>query len=267
MVDRTQLNRTLIDDDDLTPPIPDISHIETEDDTPVDNLFSEKEMRLLADILVNGWRGPADGRPFVVMANVGVFSGLRLPALTPDLLLSLGVTYPADIGAKEHRAYFVWEYGKPPDVVVEIVSNQKGDELSDKLLDYARIGVSYYVVHDPYHHLGKETLRVFERKGSSLRELSEFWLEEVGLGLVLWQGEYEGVANLWLRWCTRDGVLIPTGREATLSAAAVAAAEQARAAQAEQRAAQAEQLAEAERQRAEALAARLRALGIDPDAA
>ena len=68
MVDRTQLNRTLIDDDDLTPPIPDISHIETEDDTPVDNLFSEKEMRLLADILVNGWRGPADRRPFVAVS-------------------------------------------------------------------------------------------------------------------------------------------------------------------------------------------------------
>lgn len=57
---------------------------------------------------------------------------------------------------------------------------------------------------------------------------SQFWLEEVGLGLLLWQGDYEGVPNLWLRWCTRDGALIPTAREATLRAETEAAAEQER---------------------------------------
>ncbi len=253
MAERESMILTLAAEDEWRPPIPDISHIETEDDTPVDNLFSEKAMRLLADILVNGWHGPADGRAFVVMTNVGLFAGLRQPPLVPDLLLSLGVTYPEDIGAKEHRSYFIWEYGKPPDVVVEIVSNRKGDELSDKLLDYARIGVSYYVVHDPYHHLGQTTLRVFENTGGHFRELTDFWLDTVGLGVTLWDGEYEGVHNRWLRWCERDDALIPTATETIRQAEDAIAAEHARASAAEQR--------------AEALAARLRALGIDPDAA
>ena len=61
----------------------------------------------------------------------------------------------------------------------------------------------------------------------------------------LWEGEYEGVKAVWLRWCDREGNVIPTGAE-------LAEAER--------------QRAEAERARAERLAARLRALGIDPDA-
>ena len=38
-------------------------------------------------------------------------------------------------------------------------------------------------------------------------------LEGVGLGLKLWKGEYEGKESTWLRWCDRDGQLIPTGAE------------------------------------------------------
>ena len=67
----------------------------------------------------------------------------------------------------------------------------------------------------------------------------------------LWEGEYEGMTAVWLRWCDREGNVIPTGAE-------LAEAER-------QRAEEAQQRAEAERQRAERLAARLRALGIDPD--
>ena len=68
----------------------------------------------------------------------------------------------------------------------------------------------------------------------------------------LWEGEYEGVKAVWLRWCDQEGNIIPTGAE-------LAAAER-------QRAEEEQRRAEAERARAERLAARLRALGIDPDA-
>jgi hypothetical protein len=40
------------------------------------------------------------------------------------------------------------------------------------------------------------------------------WLEGVGLELMLWEGEFEeDVRRLWLRWCDRDGQVIPTGAE------------------------------------------------------
>ena len=75
----------------------------------------------------------------------------------------------------------------------------------------------------------------------------------------LWEGEYEGVKAVWLRWCDREGNVIPTGAE-------LAEAERARAEAERQRAEEEQRRAEAERARAERLAARLRALGIDPDA-
>lgn len=233
-------------------PRPDISHLVTEDDTPVDNVFSEKQMRLLAESLYSGWSGPGEGGPFLVATDVALYYALHTPALVPDLLLSLGVVPPQDPKPKESRSYFVWEYGKAPDLVVEIVSNRKGGELGNKLLDYARAGVSYYAVFDPFLELGDEKLRVFARRGGSFREIDERWLEEIELGLTLWEGNFENWSNvLWLRWVDRDGKLIPTGAEAK--------------AQANQRAEEANQRAEEERRQREELLAKLRAAGIDPE--
>jgi len=57
------------------------------------------------------------------------------------------------------------------------------------------------------------------------------WLETVGLGLNLWEGQFEeAVTRLWLRWCDLQGQVIATGAE-----------------------------------RADRLAEKLRKLGINPD--
>ena len=215
-------------------------------------IISEKQMRLLADSLYNGWSGPSDGRPFLATTDVALHYALHTPVLVPDLLLSLGVTPPADPKPKENRSYFVWEYGKAPDLVVEIVSNRKGGELGNKLLDYARAGVSYYVVFDPFQELGEEKLRIFARWGGSIREISERWLEDVELGLILWEGTYEDWSNtLWLRWVDREGNLVPTGAEALTLASRQAEA--------------AKRQASEERRQREELLAKLRERGIDPD--
>ncbi len=229
-----------------------VDHLVTEDDTPVDSLFSEKQQRLLTEPLYSSWAGPGEGRPFLVMANVGLFYALYKPPIVPDVLLSLDVQAPSDLWPKEHRSYFIWLYGKPPDVVIEIVSNREGEELGRKLETYARIGVPYYVVFDPGGFLGIGLLRVHELSPlKPPKVISEKELPGVGLGLTLWQGEYEGVEALWLRWCDLEGQVIPTGAE--------------RAEQERQRAEQERQRAERERQRAERLAAQLRALGVEPE--
>jgi hypothetical protein len=49
------------------------------------------------------------------------------------------------------------------------------------------------------------------------------------LGVKLWEGTFEGITRLWLRWCDADGNILLTGNE-----------------------------------RAAALAAKLRELGVDP---
>lgn len=226
-------------------PTPDISHLITEDDTPVDNIYSEKQQRLLTETLHTSWAGPSgEDQQFVALANVGIFDSVTRQGIAPDVMVSLHVQLPEDLWEKRHRSYFIWEYGKPPDVVIEIVSNRKGDELGQKQRRYARMAVTYYVVYDPQQLLSQQTLHIFERQRATYIPLDEAWFPELGLGLTLWQGEYENLPGIWLRWCNDKRQVLLTGAEL---------------------AAQERQRAELERQRAEKLAAQLRTLGIDPE--
>jgi hypothetical protein len=233
-------------------PVPDISNLIVEDGAPVDSLFSERQMNLLVDSLYASWSGPGEGRPFAAMANVGLYSAPHVNPLVPDVLVSLDVKPPEDVWPKENRCYLMWVYGKPPDLVVEIVSNREGDELGNKLLDYARIGIAYYIVYDPDQQISNKVLRILGRRQTTYAELTDRWFADIGIGLTLWHGEYRGVTSTWLRWCNQEGELLPTGKES---------AEQER-----ERAEAAQQQAEQERLRAERLAEKLRALGVDPDA-
>lgn len=189
---------------------PDVTDLVIEDGEPVDGIFSERQMRLLVASLYDSWR---PGRPFLALANVGVFFHPGHPPLVPDVLLSLDVEVAGDLSQKEENSYFLWRFGKPPDVVVEVVSNRKGREL-EKREDYARLGVGWYAIHDPHAHLGERPLRVFELHGRSFVEvLDPARLPGLGLGLVLWQGEYEGHHATWLRWCDEHGRLLLLGSE------------------------------------------------------
>ena len=248
----------------------DISHLTIEDDTPVDNLQSEKQQRLLVEPLYSSKALPS---PFLAAANVGLFYKLKGDPVVPDAMLSLGVQCADDFSKKQNRSYFVWEFGKLPEVCVEIVSNQEGDELTLSRKSqqkgkttvkkdlYAQIHIPYYVVFDPLKQIQGEPemkgalLRVWLNSAGRYVELTppqgisevgqSVWLEEVGLGLTLWSGEFEeDVTRTWLRWCDRDGQVISTGAEGREIE---------------------RQGREAERQRADRLAERLRAMGIDPD--
>jgi Uma2 family endonuclease len=202
----------------------------TEDDTPVDNVYSEKQQRLFTEPLYSSWSGPRGSRRFLAMANVGLFYAAGKPPVVPDGLLSAFVEVPDDMWKREHRSYFIHEYGKPPDVVLEVVSNTEGEELGEKLRNYAEIKVPYYVVWDPENQLGKGRLAAFRLQGENYEPLQKLWFEEIGLGLTIWHGPFEGKEADWLRWCDNRGEVIPTGAE-----------------------------------RAERLAAQLRALGIEPE--
>ena len=234
------------------PEPPDISHLVMEDDEPVDGTFSERQMRLLVDALYDGW---GTSRRFVAQANVGVFYGLHETPVVPDVFLSLDVAQRQDTFDRG-RSYLVWEYGKPPDVVIEIVSNAAGGE-EQKLSRYASFGVPYAVVYDPEGHLSNRTLRVWEHHGKGYVEFAQpRWLPEIDLGLTLWQGTFQGVEGVWLRWCDRDGNLLLLGSER-------AEHERERAEHERERAEHERERAEHERERADRLAARLRELGVE----
>ena len=125
--------------------VPDANQLVTEDDTPVDNFASEKQQRLLAGSLYSSWLG----RTFLAAANVGIFNTASEPAIVPDVFLSLNVQVPENWWKKQSRSYILWQFGKPPEVVIEIVSNRVGDELGNKMRCYEQMRVSYYIVFDP----------------------------------------------------------------------------------------------------------------------
>ncbi len=244
--------------------IPNVEDLVIEDGKPVDNMFVEKEYRLLTEPLYSSWT-PSSGE-FLAVANVGLFYAYREPPLVPDVMLSLGVPAGRDLSRKENLSYFTWVIGKPPDVVIEIVSDLRGSEETDKMAAYARIGVTYYVIHDPRNRLKHGLLRAFSLRDGVYQPIEPSWLEKVGLGLTFWEGEYQGQEHpQWLRWCDRNGVVIPTGQERAEQEKQRAEQEKQRAEQEKQRAEQEKQRAEQEKQRAERLAAQLRALGVEPE--
>ncbi len=220
---------------------PNISHIITEDDEPMDNIFSEKQQRLLTESLNTSWR---PGRPFLALANVGIFYGVNMPPIVPDMFLSMDVKAAKDIWKKKNRSYFIWEFGKPPEIVVEVVSNQKGGEADRKLRKYEQIRVAYYIIFDPQRLIQKQELRIYEYSSGGYIPKADRQLTKLDIGVTLWDGDFDEIPARWLRWCDHDDNLIPTGFESVAN-------EIARTQRAEKK--------------AELLAAKLLSLGIDPE--
>jgi len=153
-------------------------------------------------------------------------------------------------------SYVVWQEKVKPFVLVELLSpsTQKEDlgllrsktgktpykwDVYEEILQ-----VPYYVVFDGHSN----QLRLFKLINGQYQDQNvgngEYWFAEIGLGLKLVLGKYQGLKRLWLRWYDRFGHLIPTSAERVKQ-------EKQRAEQEKQRAEQEKQRAEREKQRAD----------------
>ena len=127
--------------------------------------------------------------------------------------------------------------------------------------------VPYYVIYSRH----TEELQIFRlvRNRYRMAPLTEgrLVIPEIELSLGLWRGDYLGRNQLWLRWMTLEGDLIPAATDEateTLIEQRVESAEQ-RAESAEQRAESAEQRAESAERELEQLKALLREREINPN--
>ncbi|MFN6395651.1 MAG: Uma2 family endonuclease, partial [Aphanizomenon sp.] len=100
--------------------------------------------------------------------------------------------------------------------------------------------------------------RIYTLEGRHYLEMTDNWLENIGLGITLWTGEFEGRNDSWLRWCDQNGDILLTGDE-------LAKVAEERAKNAEEHAKNAEERAKNAEERAQLLAEKLKALGVDPD--
>jgi Uma2 family endonuclease len=161
----------------------------------------------------------------------------------PDWFLVVGVPRLYD-GTDLRSSYVSWQEGVDPFVAIELLS--PGTEKED-LGEYAELGksgglspitqempprkwevyeqilrVPYYIVFSRYTN----RVRFFQLTGGRYQEQvldpsqPRLWLPELGLGLGLWQGAFEGVARHWLRWYDNQGTWLPTDAERAMQAEA-----------------------------------------------
>ena len=179
----------------------------------------------------------------------------------PDVFVVLGVP------RRERKSWVLWEEGKGPDVVIELLSGQTAgeDKGRKKTIYQNQLKVAEYFWFDPFdpddwagfdlHHGVYEALPPDDRGCLISKRL--------GLALVRWQGNYADVEATWLRWATLEGNLLPTPQEMAEAEAQRAETEKQRAETEKQRAETEAQRAETEARRAveaEAEVARLQAL-------
>jgi Uma2 family endonuclease len=242
-----------------------------DDGVPMETQRHKLQMDMLIDTLLpwleqreNGYVG---GNMFIYFSSAQVrnqdFKG-------PDFFAVLGVP------KNERKSWVVWEEGKAPDVVIELLSEStiKEDKTEKKQIYQDRLRVPEYFWYDPFDSkdLAGFALKNGIYEAIALDDRERLISHQLDLALVRWQGLYKGVEAVWLRWETPEGVLLLTPQE--LADRAQQKAQQAQqeaqqaqheAQQAQQEAQQAQHEAQQAQQKADRLAAKLREMGIDPE--
>ncbi|MFO0936690.1 MAG: Uma2 family endonuclease [Gemmataceae bacterium] len=240
-------------------PFPDTSKLIVDDGAPVDNVFTEKQQRLLVTSLLISWE-PRDDKPFRVLNNVGLFHAYKESPFVPDAMEAINVPPTDGLTKSDNRSYFVWVVGKLPDIVIEIASDNRGGEETTKFEHYASIGVPYYVIFDPFAAYSDQPLRTFVNNGSRYQPTKPSPLGNTGLGLVLWEGIIEDEHGTWLRWCDDNGSLLLTAEEQVEQAKIASAKARRDLAKEKKRAEESERAAAVEKKRAEELEAKIKKL-------
>lgn len=166
-----------------------------------------------------------------------------LPAIVPDGFLSLGVERFYDENLRP--SYVLWEEKKLPILVLEVVSQNYRGEYSTKKAEYARLGILYYVVYNPFRRR-KPRLEVYKLVNNTyeLNDGNPVWLPEIGLGIGIERGIYLGIPREWMYWYNQQGQRFLTPEEKEKLA---------------------QQEVQQAKQEVQLLRERLRSLGIDPD--
>ena len=142
----------------------------------------------------------------------------------PDWFGVVGVSQFYD--ERELRlSYVAWQEGVSPFIIVELLSpstqaQDLGQVESDTDGTPTKWDVYEQILQVPYYVTYSRTensFRVFHLEEGRYQELElsdrRLWLEEIGLGLGLWPGIYNGVDRWWLRFYEASGDWVPTPTE------------------------------------------------------
>jgi Uma2 family endonuclease len=228
--------------------LPTQDELPCDDGVPMETQRHKLQMDLLIDALLPWLAARKDG---YVGGNMFVyFSAAQLKTEEfrgSDFFAVLGVP------KTERKSWVVWEEGKAPDVVIELLSESTApqDKTEKKEIYQDRLRVPEYFWYDPFNpeDWAGFMLRDGNYEPLSLETGERFFSQRLGLALVRWQGEYKGVEAVWLRWATFGGDLLPTESERTEQERQRAEMEKMRAEQEHQRAEDLEALLQLYRER------------------
>jgi Uma2 family endonuclease len=181
--------------------LPSAEDLPDSDDTPVDNQLQHLIPGLLEVILSLIWPERMD---WFFGVDMGVYYDPDEPAIVPDGFLSIGV--PRIIDTDLRLSYLLWEEGKVPTLVLEVVSHQRRKEYTEKKNFYEKMGVLYYVIYNPLRKR-KRRLEVYELQNGDYQLLDgeKVWLSALELGIGAEEGRYLGIDREWLYWYDATG--------------------------------------------------------------
>jgi Uma2 family endonuclease len=213
--------------------LPSAEDLPDSDDLPVDNQLQHLIPGLLEAILALIWSEKMD---WFFGVDMGIYYDPEQPAIVPDGFLALDV--PRIIDSDLRLSYVLWEEQKLPTMVLEVVSQTRRGEYTEKKKEYASLGILYYVIYNPLRKR-KPRLEVYQLVEGEYQLLSgvPVWLSELNLGIGIEEGTYQGITREWLYWYDEEGTRYLTPEEQILAA----------------------------QQQAAKLAAKLKSLGIDPE--
>jgi Uma2 family endonuclease len=231
---------------------PDLPWPPTEDDLPssdgepMETWRHVLQMTLLIETLSLAWAGRPDG--FVGGNMFLYFSPDQVRGRFfrgPDVFAVLGVP------KRERKSWVVWEEGKGPDVIVELLSESTAtvDRVEKKRVYQDEVRVPEYVWYDPFSaELAGFRLHDGVYQAIEPDDAGRLPIQQFGIALARWHSVYRDVEATWLRWTKPDGTLLPTEAERADEERRRADAEARRVHDAERRIAELEaQLAEARR--------------------
>ncbi|NJP12597.1 MAG: Uma2 family endonuclease [Leptolyngbyaceae cyanobacterium RU_5_1] len=221
---------TLVDPGIVLPPTQ--AELPCDDSVPMETQRHKLQLQLLTDPLTPWLDQRPDG---YVGGNMFVYFSLaqirNQDFKGPDFFAVLGVP------KGERRSWVVWEEGKAPDVVIELLSDSTAnqDKNEKKLVYQNRMRVPEYFWFDPFNpqDWAGFALEHGAYQAIAVNAQNQLVSQQLELALTQWTGTYQGVSAVWLRWTTLTGELLLTSQE-------MAEQEQQRANQEQQRANQAE---------------------------
>ncbi|NEP12271.1 MAG: Uma2 family endonuclease [Symploca sp. SIO2C1] len=181
--------------------LPSAEDLPDSDDTPVDKELQDLIPGLLKAILALIWSERMD---WFFGVDMGIYCVPDKPAIVPDGFLSIGV--PRIIDSDLRLSYVLWEEKQVPIMVLEVISQTRRGEYTQKKQDYAELGILYYVIYNPLRKR-KPRLEIYQLKDGEYQLLTgeSVWLSEINLGLGREQGTYQGITREWLYWYDQQG--------------------------------------------------------------